>query len=106
MMALFCRFTIFSELPTELRNQIWRLTLRPRIIDIEFTDKKAVYTKAKLPTALHVLKESRAAVEKLYPSCQDLSAYGVRAFEYNGGYSTRCVHEKSLRLLNLSPMEE
>jgi len=68
-MTPFFQCTIFSKLPIELRIKIWKLTLRPRIIEIEFTDKKAVYTKAKIPTALHVSKESRAAVEKLYPSC-------------------------------------
>jgi hypothetical protein len=56
-----------SKLPLELRNMIWKLTLQPRIIEIQFTTKKAVYTKSKLPTALHVSQESRAAVEKLYP---------------------------------------
>jgi hypothetical protein len=62
-------FTIFSKLPIELRTKIWKLTLQPRIIEIQFTNKKAVYTKSKLPTTLYVSKESRAAVEKFYPFC-------------------------------------
>ena len=63
------RLTLFSNLPIEIKIQIWKLTLQPRIVEIEFTNKKAVYTKAKLPTAFYVSKESRAAVERLYPSC-------------------------------------
>ena len=48
---------------------IWKYTLQPRITEIQFTNKKAEYTTWGIPTALHVLKESRAAVEKFYSFC-------------------------------------
>jgi hypothetical protein len=64
------RFTLFTSLPLEIRFIIWRLSLPPRIVEILASDIFAgFYSQAALPTALHVCRESRQAVETLYPSC-------------------------------------
>ena len=64
------RFTLFSSLPPEIRFIIWRLSLSPRIVEILASDCcDGFYSHAALPAALHVCRESRQAVEALYPSC-------------------------------------
>ncbi|KAH9203591.1 hypothetical protein DL95DRAFT_142795 [Leptodontidium sp. 2 PMI_412] len=65
------RFTLFTSLPLELRFIIWRLSLAPRIVEILTSDHctKGFYSQAALPAALHVCRESRQAVEVLYPRC-------------------------------------
>jgi hypothetical protein len=64
-------FTLFTSLPLELRFIIWRLSLSPRIVEILTSDycTTGFYSQAALPTALHVCRESRQAVEALYPHC-------------------------------------
>ncbi|KAF8851885.1 hypothetical protein BDZ45DRAFT_678792 [Acephala macrosclerotiorum] len=64
------RFTLFTNLPYELRFIIWRLSLSPRVVEIiESELRTGFYSQAAPPTALHVCRESRQAVEALYPSC-------------------------------------
>ena len=64
------RFTLFTSLPPEIRFIIWRLSLSARIVEILSSDCcDGLYTHAALPAALHVCRESRQAVEALYPSC-------------------------------------
>jgi hypothetical protein len=64
------RFTLFTSLPPEIRFMIWRLSLSPRIVEILASDCcDGFYSHAALPAALHVCRESRQAVEALYPSC-------------------------------------
>jgi hypothetical protein len=64
------RFTFFTSLPPEIRCIIWRLNLSPRVVEILVSDcTDGFYSQAALPTALHVCRESRRAVETLYPRC-------------------------------------
>jgi len=64
------RFTLFTSIPPEIRFIIWRLCLSPRVVEILASDIcTGFYSQAALPAALHVCRESRQAVEALYPSC-------------------------------------
>ena len=64
------RFTPFSRLPPEIRVLIWRLSLSSRVVEIIASGSYAgLYSQAALPTALQVCRESRQAVETLYPLC-------------------------------------
>ncbi|PMD46790.1 hypothetical protein L207DRAFT_507669 [Hyaloscypha variabilis F] len=59
-----------TSLPPEIRFIIWRLSLSPPVVEIlasDFCD--GFYLQAALPVALHVCRESRQAVETLYPRC-------------------------------------
>lgn len=63
------QFTCVLALPPEVQVMIWRFTLAPRVIEIEFT-KTAAYTRAAPPPAtLHVSCGSRAVIQKPYPIC-------------------------------------
>jgi hypothetical protein len=68
------KFTIFSELPTELRIIIWKLTMAPRTIAVKIREIGSLesiewplvdmYSPTPVPTALQVCRESR--LEALY----------------------------------------
>jgi hypothetical protein len=63
-------FTKFPELPPELRELIWRTTLQPRVIEIDYDDCEGFRSRWKAyPIALRVCKESREAVIGSYPLC-------------------------------------
>jgi hypothetical protein len=55
-------FTKFTDLPIEIRNIIWRLTLQARAIDISYRMDRGFYSRTKVPIALRVCHESRMAV--------------------------------------------
>jgi hypothetical protein len=60
--------TLFTSLPPEIRFIIWQLSLSPRVVEILASDIcTSFYSQAALPVALHVCRESRQAVEALYP---------------------------------------
>lgn len=61
-------FTLFPELPTEIRQAIWRFTLEPRVVEIH-SSGHGFYSDAKVPRALSVCVDSRRAVGHLYPLC-------------------------------------
>ena len=64
------RFALFTSLPPEIRFIIWRLCLSPRVVEILLSKfYTGFYSQAALPAALHVCRESRRAVEALYPTC-------------------------------------
>lgn len=62
-------FTLFSQLPTELRQEIWKFTLESRAVEVLFMEFRGFYSRAKTPVALRTNRDSRHAVLKLYPSC-------------------------------------
>ncbi|TGO55282.1 hypothetical protein BCON_0094g00320 [Botryotinia convoluta] len=65
------RFTLFPDLPIEIRDEIWRLTLEPRIVEVRPKKDKydGFYSAAPLPVAMTVCKDSKRAVLPLYPKC-------------------------------------
>lgn len=73
---MYSGFQSFSNLPRELRDQIWGLVLPvPRIIEIRFIDLPFHLPSPKIPTPLlHVCQESRAKVLETYMSLYCLSS--------------------------------
>lgn len=61
-------FTRFSELPTEIRFQIWQFTLpAPRVLGIQYGEScELLYSQYPPPVALHICSESRAVALKHY----------------------------------------
>ena len=62
-------FTLFPLLPVEIRDIIWRLTLPPRTIEVEYRADRGFYTRVTTPTALKVCSSSRKAVIDSYTLC-------------------------------------
>ncbi len=62
-------FTIFPKLPIEIRQTIWKLTVRPRTVEIYRSTTRGYWSNVKVPTALRVNRDSRNAVSYLYPLC-------------------------------------
>lgn len=62
-------FSNFSNLPIEIRQIIWRLTLHPRTIEVEFHPSRGFYARVKTPVTLRVCTDSRKAVIHLYSLC-------------------------------------
>ena len=61
-------FPLFTKLPVEIRTIIWRLTLKSRVVEIEFTELRGFFTRVATPTALRVCHDSRKAVIAYYPT--------------------------------------
>jgi hypothetical protein len=72
------RFTPFPQLPIEIRQLIWHLTLEPRVVEIIFTDNGGFVSATACPVTLKVNRDSRASVIKSYPFCFGLSWYPLR----------------------------
>lgn len=64
-------FFYFMSLPPEIRFIIWRFSLLPRIVEIITSENctTGFFSQAALPAVLHTCRESRQAVEMLYPYC-------------------------------------
>ena len=62
-------FTVFQKLPIEIRQTIWKLTLKPRTIELWHDTTRGYWSTVKIPTALRVNTDSRNAVGFLYPLC-------------------------------------
>lgn len=63
------KFRTFSQLPIEIREEIWKLSLQPRIVEIRNApEENCFYSTAKLPPALVTYSESRAITLPLYPA--------------------------------------
>lgn len=63
------KFTLFPKLPIEIRQAIWKTTLKPRAVEIEHGVDRGFYSRVHVPVALRVNKDSRNAVGLLYPLC-------------------------------------
>ncbi|KAL5316631.1 hypothetical protein ACEPPN_015680 [Leptodophora sp. 'Broadleaf-Isolate-01'] len=48
---------------------IWKFTLEPRVVEMEFSENLGFYTVCKVPTALKVSQESQDTVKKSYVEC-------------------------------------
>jgi hypothetical protein len=59
---LLTSFTKFPELPIEIRQIIWRLTLRPRAVEIYYSRDHGFYSRVQTPVALKVCNGARKAV--------------------------------------------
>jgi hypothetical protein len=54
------RFTLFPQLPKELRLKIWEFAQEPRIVEVcQTQDSAAFYSPTALPMLLHISRESR-----------------------------------------------
>lgn len=60
--------SFFSKLPIELRTIIWRMTLEPRIVELEYC-ASGFFELYSDPPALLVCQDSRNAVIDQYPLC-------------------------------------
>jgi 2EXR family len=60
------KFTLFSKLPIEIRQGIWKSTLQPRVVQIYHTCERGFYSLVQIPVALRVDQDSRSAVSFLY----------------------------------------
>ncbi|KAH6673820.1 hypothetical protein B0J14DRAFT_463178, partial [Halenospora varia] len=80
-------FSVFLKLPTELRHMIWKMTLRPRVVEIEFSQRHGFYSQNPLPMALKACQDSRLAVKGLYPCCFGNFIY-TRQIVFNGMLDT------------------
>ncbi|KAE8443891.1 hypothetical protein EG329_001300 [Mollisiaceae sp. DMI_Dod_QoI] len=101
-------FYPFKRLPTELRHMIWRITLEPRVVEVlegdcrEYQDKcvrkyeNHYYTRAKLPIALAVSRDSRDALLPLYPLCFGSYSAGSQ-IRFNFSLDTLYIDEKMER---------
>lgn len=76
--SMLTTFHPFKRLPIELRFMIWRLTLEPRVVEVEHgwrignsrnEDEDCYYSRINLPIALNVCHDSRDAIIPLYPLC-------------------------------------
>ncbi|KAH8659196.1 hypothetical protein BGZ60DRAFT_531106 [Tricladium varicosporioides] len=80
-------FPLFQKLPTELRHMIWKMTLTPRVVEIEFSQRHGFYSQNPLPIALKACQDSRIAVSSLYPCCFGNFIY-TRQIVFNGMLDT------------------
>lgn len=62
-------FTCFGRLPAELRAEIWKATLEPRIIEMKYDLPEGFYAEHDIPVALTVCQESRNILLPHYPLC-------------------------------------
>lgn len=76
--AVLAKFTVFPKLPLEIRQMIWNLSLDSRIVEICLNDASGFYSRAKLPYALQVSKESRDTVVGQYSLCFGSAWYPAR----------------------------
>jgi hypothetical protein len=60
-------FPQFPKLPLEIRQMIWKSTLKPRIVEVSHREEHGFYSRVENPVALQVSSESRKTVEHLYP---------------------------------------
>jgi hypothetical protein len=105
-------FTIFPELPAELRCQIWRAAMFPRIIEMSLKSRKCPCPGCKnrggcLPSTLaFVSEESKAETELLYtklPFIRD----GREIYSYNINFEIDvvCFSQRHFRLIEVPDPE-
>ncbi|TGO68893.1 hypothetical protein BOTNAR_0018g00150 [Botryotinia narcissicola] len=88
IMASRC-FTLFPKLPVELKDEILRLTLEPRIVEIRPKKNKPYefYSTVPIPVVLTVCKDWEKAVLPLYPNLLD-QALGAAGIKFNANIDT------------------
>jgi hypothetical protein len=62
-------FHCFSRLPLELRCEIWKASMEPRVVEISYELPDGFYSNARLPEALTVCRESRNTLLPFYRLC-------------------------------------
>jgi hypothetical protein len=60
-------FSLFPKLPREIRDMIWRHTLEPRTVELQYSLNHGFYTRTLLPITLRACPDSRNAIIKSYP---------------------------------------
>ncbi|TGO11856.1 hypothetical protein BTUL_0100g00360 [Botrytis tulipae] len=83
------RFTLFPKLPIEIRDEIWRLTVEPRIVEVrpKLDIQDGFYSTAPLPAVLTVCRDSKRAVLPLYPQYFDGATF-VSGIPFNAKIDT------------------
>jgi hypothetical protein len=62
-------FHPFPKLPIELRQMIWKLTLKPRIVELQLSpNDRCFFSQARTPTGLRICRDSRDAILPFYPA--------------------------------------
>ncbi|TVY87596.1 hypothetical protein LAWI1_G007529 [Lachnellula willkommii] len=102
-------FSLFPELALEIRQMIWKCTLKPRIVELNYREEHGFYSRVKAPVALQVCSESRNAVEHLY-SLRFGSVLDEPAIRFNFFLDTLyfdiAVSEDIIHFLALLKLEE
>jgi hypothetical protein len=91
-----CRFHLFPTLPVEIRLKIWRLTLPPRVVEVqlhvpsesdpaisEMSLDLRPLAHPSLPVIFHVCQESRDEALSIYRPCSGSTFASPHAFPYN-----------------------
>ncbi|KAF8861041.1 hypothetical protein BDZ45DRAFT_740640 [Acephala macrosclerotiorum] len=63
-------FYAFKRLPLEIQDIIWRFSLQPRVVEVEYVElkgKRQYYSRAALPSAFYICHDSHNAVIPCYP---------------------------------------
>lgn len=63
------KFILSPESPIKVRQIVRSMTLKPRIVEPDFSESVGFHSCAQLPTALSINKDSRDVVVQLYPVC-------------------------------------
>ncbi|ESZ91164.1 hypothetical protein SBOR_8451 [Sclerotinia borealis F-4128] len=63
------RFTLYNDLPIEIKGLIWKFTLEPRLVEVwpKYGKYNGFYSRTPLPSAMTACRDSRAFVLRLYP---------------------------------------
>ncbi|KXH30473.1 hypothetical protein CSAL01_00701 [Colletotrichum salicis] len=83
-------FHLFSELPFELRIQIWHLAKEPRTLVIRTCDELAKYRRQPLESTL-IYYHSPNTVPAMLQTCRESRNLGLYARAFNGGLKPRYV---------------
>jgi hypothetical protein len=66
-MSSLSPFTLFTQLPAELRLQIWRMSCHRRVVEISYhPENDLVTTTASVPAVLHACHEARSEALRVY----------------------------------------
>ncbi len=95
-------FTPFPTLPLEIRQAIWKATLKPRIIDLRHNATRGFYSKIQTPLAMRLCHESRDTVKYYHSLCFGNIFYEPRIifnFSLDTLYFDECIGPEVLEFL-------
>jgi hypothetical protein len=96
-------FTLFPNLPFELRSLIWKTSCESRMIEVAYDSYDGFTSNIPHPTALEVCQESRNAVINSYPLCFG-SIFHPAKIRFNFAidilYIDNCIEEEVAHLFS------